>query len=40
VVREPLQARMMRNVYFLTEKVQGIASKGRKMAREAKEYFR
>ncbi|EKU22106.1 c2h2 zinc-finger protein, partial [Nannochloropsis gaditana CCMP526] len=39
VAREPLQARMMRNVFFLTEKVQGMASKGKKMTRELKEYF-
>lgn len=31
---------MMRNVYSLTEKVQGIASKGKKLSREFKEYFR
>lgn len=40
VIREPLQARVMKNVFFLTEKVQGMASKGRKLTREMKEYFR
>lgn len=30
----------MKNVFFLTEKVQGMASKGRKLTREMKEYFR
>ena len=39
VIREPLQARVMKNVFFLTEKVQGMASKGRKLTREMKEYF-
>lgn len=40
VMREPIQQRMLRNVYSLTERVQGIASKGKKFTREFKEYFR
>jgi hypothetical protein len=40
VVREPLQQRMLRNVALLRERVEGIASKGKKMTRELKEYFR
>jgi hypothetical protein len=40
VIREPLQARVMKNIFFVTEKVQGMASKGRKLTREMKEYFR
>lgn len=40
VNRVPLQARLMRNVYALGEKAAGVVSKGRKMSRELKEYFR
>lgn len=40
VIREPLQSRVMRNMYFMAEKVQGIAAKGKKVTREMKEYFR
>lgn len=38
--RVPLQARLMRNINMLGEKVSGIATKGKKMTRELKEYFR
>jgi hypothetical protein len=40
VNRVPLQARLMRNINMLGEKVSGIATKGKKMTRELKEYFR